>query len=126
MQLTLHEGRSYNVVSGYDARSITVNEQRFELSVLVMPEGPVRQWAASQVDELTDTMAEELIDLDPELVVVGTGQTQVFPAVAFLRRFARHGVGCEIMDTGAACRTYNVLASENRQVLGALMLPTGC
>ena len=122
MQLVRHEGRSYNVVSSYDAASITVNEHCFEGSVMLMPEGPVREWAVAAVAELSEAVAGEMMALEPEVVVLGTGPTQEFPPPTFLRAFLRNGVGCEVMDTGAACRTYNVLASENRLVLGALML----
>ena len=122
MQLNLHDNSDHNAVRHYDAESVTINETRFESSLLVMPDGVLRAWSVSAVAELDEAAALPLIELEPEVVIVGTGHRQVFPDRAFLRSFLTRGIGCEIMDTGAACRTYNVLAEEERRVLGALML----
>ena len=59
--------------------------------------------------------------LEPELILVGTGARQIFPAPAFAAQFLRAGIGVEIMDTGAACRTYNVLVAEQRRVVALLL-----
>ncbi|MDX1569320.1 MAG: Mth938-like domain-containing protein [Xanthomonadales bacterium] len=124
MQLMFHDTGSYNAVAAYDAASITVNETRFEASILVMPQGPILDWSVRAPGELDpEDHLPEMLDLEPEVIVLGTGENQVFPEPAFLRAFLRHGIGCEVMDTGAACRTYNVLASENRVVLGAFIIP---
>jgi uncharacterized protein len=60
--------------------------------------------------------------LQPEVVLIGTGQRQVFPAPAFGAQFLRAGIGFEVMDTGAACRTFNVLVSEQRLVVALLIV----
>lgn len=121
MQLNLHGATDHNAIRRYDEDSITVNETRFDGGVLVMPETTVEAWPVREMVDLTDAVASELLELDPEVVILGTGRKLVFPAPAFMRVFLGRGIGCEVMDTGAACRTYNVLASEGRQVLGAIM-----
>jgi uncharacterized protein len=60
--------------------------------------------------------------LNPELVIVGTGPTQTFAAARFGAKFMRAGVGYEVMNTGAACRTFNVLVAEQRRALAVLMV----
>jgi uncharacterized protein len=74
------------------------------------------------VADLGDSAHARLMSLEPELVLVGTGQHQQFPDASFGARFLRAGVGVEVMDTGAACRTFNVLVSEGRRVVAVLLL----
>jgi uncharacterized protein len=62
-----------------------------------------------------------ILDLEPEIVLLGTGARQIFPPGEFGARFLRKGIGVEVMDTGAACRTYNVLAGEQRRVVAVLL-----
>ena len=63
-----------------------------------------------------------ILALDPEVVLLGTGQRQIFPGGRLSRRFFSAGIGIEVMDTGAACRTFNVLVAEQRRVVAVLML----
>ena len=63
-----------------------------------------------------------IFSLDPEVVLLGTGQRQIFPAPSFRSQFVSAGIGVEIMDTGAACRTFNVLVAERRRVVAVLMM----
>ena len=63
-----------------------------------------------------------MLALEPEIVVLGSGTRQRFPELQLLAALLSRGIGCEVMDTGAACRTYNVLASEDRRVVAALLL----
>ena len=63
-----------------------------------------------------------ILALDPELVLLGTGQRQIFLAASFRAQFLGAGIGFEVMDTGAACRTFNVLVAEQRRVVALLMV----
>ena len=72
--------------------------------------------------ELDTAHAALLLELQPEVVLIGTGQRQVFPAPAFGVQFLKVGIGFEAMDTGAACRTFNVLVSEQRLVVALLIV----
>lgn len=65
---------------------------------------------------------DALLDLQPELVILGTGENQVFPAAAFMAGFLRKGIGIEVMNNAAAARTYNLLADEGQHVVAAFIL----
>ncbi len=80
------------------------------------------EWAPQSYDTLKEEDFEVLATLEPELVVFGSGQTLRFPPHALLKRLIARRIGFEVMDTGAACRTYNILASEGRNVVAALLM----
>lgn len=110
------------LVTSYDADHIAINRERHQTSLLVMPGQAVVAWVANGYDALTENDFAQIRDLSPALVIVGTGSRQRFPKPALLRPLIDAGIGFEIMDTGSACRTYNILAAEGRQVAAALML----
>jgi uncharacterized protein len=78
--------------------------------------------ALANAADLAAEHAAHILEFEPELVLIGTGQRQVFPEAAFGAQFLRSGIGFEVMNTGAACRTFNVLVSEQRRVV-ALLIP---
>ena len=112
------------LVRAYSPQWLQIDEQRFTQSVIVssLPDQPVRPWAPQQMQQLQAEHLSALADSGAELVILGTGQRLHFPPGAWLEPFARLRVGLESMDTAAACRTYNILASEGRKVLAALLL----
>ena len=112
------------LVRAYTQEWLQIDEQRFTQSVIVssLTEHPPRAWAPRHLDELVAEQLAELADSGAELVLLGTGRRLRFPPPAWLAPFARQRVGLESMDTAAACRTYNILASEGRKVLAALLL----
>ena len=93
-------------------------------ALLLSAETLVADWPPQSLDSVLEQHWDAVLELDPEVVLVGTGKRQQFPAPAVLAPFYRAGVGVEVMTTEAACRTYNVLASEDRRVVAAL-LPLG-
>ncbi len=103
---------------------LQIDDQRFAGSVIVssMAEHPARAWVPRSLDELVAEQLAELAASGAELVILGTGQRLRFPPQAWLAPFASRRVGLECMATAAACRTYNILASEGRKVLAALLL----
>ncbi|MFM8863403.1 MAG: Mth938-like domain-containing protein [Limnohabitans sp.] len=103
---------------------LQIDDQRFDGSVILssMPELPPQPWAPCHFDALSDAHLRELAHSGAELVILGTGRRMRFPPAAWLAPFAERRVGLESMDTAAACRTYNILASEGRKVLAALLL----
>lgn len=82
----------------------------------------ITNWEPNQLPELTASHMEVVLSLDPELVLLGTGARQQFPALEVLTRFHRAQIGIEVMDTAAACRTFNILVAEGRQVAAALLM----
>ena len=111
-----------NTVTRHDAHSIWVGATRFSHSLLLPSTGEVRRWAPQRVEQLLAEHFEQALSLQPELVIFGSGPRLRFVSPALLRCLIERRVGVETMDTAAACRTYNVLASEGRQVLAALLL----
>jgi uncharacterized protein len=110
------------MISRQEPGRIWVGATAFDHSVLVPWSGEVLPWNASQPAELTAAHFERIAALRPEVVIFGSGPRLQFVAPALQRALIDLRIGVETMDTGAACRTYNVLASEGRRVLAALLV----
>ncbi|HRH88292.1 MAG TPA: Mth938-like domain-containing protein [Rubrivivax sp.] len=113
-----------NTITRLDASSIWVGPLPFAHSLLVPWQGEVQRWAPARIEQLQPLHFEQALALQPELVIFGSGARHRFVSAALLRCLIERGIGVETMDTAAACRTYNVLASEGRAVLAALLLET--
>ena len=118
--ITQAEGR--NLFTGYGDGYVAINHRRFEHAVLVAPDHEVRQWDAPEFDDLSARHFDSLLELKPEIVILGTGDTLRFPRPEVARALASAAIGFEVMDTKAACRTYNILMAEGRQVVAAILL----
>lgn len=99
-----------------------VNQQRFEKSLIVLPDKLIDDWAPRNLDELTESHFEFLAGLDAEIILLGTGAALRFPHPRLTAPLAAQRVGFEVMDTYAAARTYNILMGEGRRVMAALLL----
>ena len=122
MKLTQENTGDANRIRRYDTGSVTVNETLLTRTLLLMPEWMDEHWGPESATELTDAHVDSMIAHDPELIIIGTGRHQYFPDRTIMARAIQAGVGIEVMTTEAACRTYNVLASEQRRVLAALFM----
>lgn len=111
-----------NLVRAYAPGEIRVGETVLHRSCLLRADRLVTDWRPQTLRELTAEDLDAVLALEPEIVVLGSGTRQRFPDPQLLAKLLSKGVGCEVMDTGAACRTYNVLASEDRRVVAALLL----
>lgn len=129
MKLSLDTDDAINFISSYQVNSVTVAQgQRktaLQHSILISAE-TLKPWTPQTLAELRAEHFNELINdpigWQPQLILLGTGARQVFPAPELLRPLYEQGLGIEIMDTGAACRTYNIVVAEGRQVLAALLM----
>ena len=106
--------------TGYGDGYVLVNGERHMRSLLVTPER-VLDWAPGSFAELAEAHFAQIAAWGPEVVLLGTGARLRFPAPALSAPLARAGVGLEVMDVQAACRTYNILAAEDRRVVAALL-----
>ena len=122
MKLQLDRPTGQNLFTGYGSGYVKVNDQRYDRSLVVTPERIIEDWPASRFDDLTASHFEFLLALNPEIVVLGTGAMLRFPSPALSRCLSAAHVGLEVMDTNAACRTYNILAAEGRNVATAILL----
>lgn len=122
MKVSLDTGSASHRIRAYGEGSITINEDVYTSDLIVMPEHIVPEWASAPVAELTPGHLEVIEPYEPEIVLLGTGREQHFPPMQLMAALSRRGIGLETMDTAAACRTYNVLMSEDRRVAAALLM----
>jgi uncharacterized protein len=120
MKLYLNATAGINLFTGHGEHFVTINHVHHDAHLIVTPERIVPNWAAG-FDALDADDFAALAALGPKIVLLGTGRRQRFPAPALLRPLIEAGVSIEPMDLPAACRTYNILALENRQVAAALL-----
>jgi uncharacterized protein len=121
MKLHADTHGSLNTVTAYGTGYVEINRQRFEGPVLVRPEGEVLLWGVAGFDALAQEHFEALLAHAPDVVLLGTGERQRFPHPRLTASLVQVRIGVEVMDTRAACRTYNILMSEGRRVLAALL-----
>ena len=111
-----------NAITAFATGLVKVNGEPYTTSLVLPWQGKVLAWPCSAFEQLTAAHFEQLLPLAPELVIFGSGQRLRFVAPALLRSLIDRRIGVETMDTAAACRTYNVLASEGRVVVAALLI----
>ncbi|MBA4109509.1 MAG: hypothetical protein C0487_07945 [Leptothrix sp. (in: Bacteria)] len=122
MKLQADRPEGVNVINAYTRQSVSINGQEHLSSVLVPPSGAPVSWRANNVGELTEADFEQILQMDPELVVLGSGPTLKFAPPALMKALMKKRIGVETMDTPAACRTYNILVGEGRRVVAALLV----
>lgn len=111
-----------NLVTGAGPGWLRVGGVDYRESLLLTPETLVGGWAPGGFAGLSERDFAPLVELAPEVVVFGSGAKLAFPRPALLRALTDAGIGVEVMDTPAACRTYNILAGEGRRVAAALLV----
>ncbi len=109
-------------ITAYDAQHIAVNGRRFTQSFLLTPQRLIENWPPISFDSLSESDLGAVAELGCPIVLLGTGLRQRFPAPALLRSLVERRIGVEVMDSHAACRTYNILMAEGRDVAAALII----
>ena len=122
MRFTQDSTSGINVVRAYAPGEIRINAQQYRSSVIVTATDLRLEPTLQHIGDLSDALAARILGMEPELVLLGTGPTQIFPAAGFGATFMRAGIGYEVMNTAAACRTFNVLVAEQRRALALLMV----
>ncbi len=110
------------VITAYDEDNISINGKAFTDSLIITRTKLDEHWKLNHIDSLQSEHIEQILILNPELIIIGTGKKLTFPAVATYSEIIRKGIGVDFMDTQAACRTYNILMSEGRDVVAGLIL----
>jgi uncharacterized protein len=121
MKFSEIEDSGANLIEAYDDARIRINGRDYTGGLAVTAERVVLDWGPERIDELDARHVAELLASEPQVVVIGTGTRQQFPEPSLYVALLERGIGVEIMDTGAACRTYNILVSEGRRVVAALL-----
>ena len=113
---------SGNIVTGLGPGWVRIGATEYRENLVLTPDSIVTGWAASGFDGLDEGAFADLLPHKPEVVLFGAGPTIRFPHPRLTRAISEARVGLEVMDTPAACRTYNILASEGRKVVAALIV----
>jgi uncharacterized protein len=111
-----------NVVTGTGAGWVRVGQTEYRGNLVLLPDAVIEGWAPQGFAALTEEDFAGLLAHDPETVLLGTGERQQFPHPRLLQSLAAARVGVEVMDTRAACRTFNILVAEDRRVAAALVV----
>lgn len=122
MRFTLESHETANIITAVDAAGVRIGERRFGASLIVGTREIIPKWRALSIADISLQSLQPALDLEPEILLLGTGARTMFPEPALLAELSRRRIGFEAMDTAAACRTYNVLAHEDRAVVAALLI----
>lgn len=112
-------------IDAYQYGLITVNGVAHTSSLIISPGKVIEHWPPSAFIDLATQHIDQIIQLNPEIIILGTGQQLYFPAPELIEQIFEHEIGFEVMDTGAACRCYNLLVSEKRNVAAGLIMIQG-
>ncbi|MFO8151992.1 Mth938-like domain-containing protein [Thioalkalivibrio sp.] len=122
MQITQITGEDQNMITGYGRDHVAVNGVRHTTSLILRPDAILRSWPVADATVLQTGDLSWIREHPPEILLLGTGTRQVFPPRAIWRELRMEPWGLEIMDTAAACRTYNLIVAEGRTVAAALIV----
>jgi len=122
MKLSEDYTEGSHIIHSYEPEKIVVNSKTFTKSLLVSNNAVNEDWNIGHIDEMTHEHWLDIIKLKPEVILMGTGRKIVFPHPASYAPAIERGIGVEFMDSGAACRTYNILLSEDRVVVAGIIL----
>jgi len=120
MKFTLESSSRINLVRAYSRAELRIGDQLVRSSCIVSAERLITDWPPARFAALSLEHLDAILALAPEVVLLGTGERQHFPPAQIRAAFAARGVGLEVMDLGAACRTYNILVQEERHAVAAL------
>jgi len=111
-----------NVIRSFTDSSIDVNNKTYNRSLIISSHLLIDDWVISNINDMKAEHWQELIQHNPEVIIIGTGASLVFPHPSSYAPAIDKGIGVEFMDSQAACRTYNVLVSEDRSILAGIIL----
>ncbi len=110
-----------HLIRAYADGTLRINDAVYQGAVIVSASTVLNEPSIRSFEHLIAVEPSRILALDPELILLGTGARQIFPAASYGAQFLRAGIGFEVMDTGAACRTFNVLVAEQRRVVAVLL-----
>jgi uncharacterized protein len=109
-------------IKSYEQGSIQIGDEQFFSSLIITPSIVINNWPPQIFDDIASHHLVQIIEMKPEIILLGTGSKQQFPDTDLLLSTAKLNIGFEVMDTGAACRCYNILLQEGRNVAAALLM----
>ncbi len=125
MKLNLETLTTKYRVTGYSDRRVTVNNETLGDSFVITPFKLVKEWPPQNVTSIRPEHFSVIFDLEPDVILLGTGSKQLFPSPQLLEPIVKRGIGIEIMNTAAVCRTFNLLIAEGRHVAAGVLIDKG-
>jgi uncharacterized protein len=122
MKFHLIQSDNKNLITGYDLNWVEINQVRYQSSLIVTPDQLLLEWSVKTIEDIKENSFEAVESLNAEIILLGTGNTQQHLQPRLLEFFSKKNMAVESMSNQSACRTYNILANEERKVLLALML----
>jgi uncharacterized protein len=122
MKFSLADDNGGYAINSFSRGEIVINQQRYTSSLILLPDRIIADWKPGRFEEIEGEDFSALLELKPDLVLLGTGESHLFPRPELYSSLIEAGIGLESMTTAAACRTYNILQSEGRGVAAALIL----
>lgn len=122
MKLHLLDNSDVNLVRSYRPGNVVISSETYDSSLIITPQKIIPNWSPQVFDEFEPIHFELIAELEPELVILGTGLSLRFPDPSLTVSLTRQNIGIEVMDTAAACRTYNIVVGENRNAAAALLM----
>lgn len=122
MTLTLDENRATYQIRAYQPGQIQINDKIYQNSVIIAPHTLIEHWQPITLTELKASDLATVLTMKPAILLIGTGEKLIFPPAEVYGDLINQHIGVEIMDTRAACRTFNALTSEDRNVVAALLI----
>lgn len=121
MELKQNPNRGNYWIEHYDAGTLRINQQDYHHSIILSPRQLIA-WPPQNLAALEAAHFDAIAALKPEIILIGTGEQQRFLAHELLVPFLEQQIGVEVMATAAACRTFNLLSSEGRNVVAGLLI----
>lgn len=121
MEFTLEVPQNQFFIRSVSAAGIRVDQEVFVSPFIISGQRIVPRWEVESVEDINEDSLQAIFDLEPEVILIGTGDNQIFLPPATQVHFFRRNFGFEVMTTDAACRTFNVLVAEGRHVVAALL-----
>jgi len=122
MSLTQDFSDANYVITRYEPGRVFINHEEYANNLIICPSKLISPWEINSINELNETNLAGLFELQPEIVLLGSGEHLIMPEAKIIASFAQHAIGLESMNTHAACRTYSILVAEGRHVAAALFV----
>jgi uncharacterized protein len=116
------DSASGNFIRAWQPGQLTVRDEILRCNAIISHDRIINDWNPAAIRDMSIADFADALELRPEIILLGTGRTQQFPHIALLTELLQSGIAIEVMETGAACRTFNVLLGERRAVVAALLL----
>jgi len=111
------------IITGYEPGNVFINNLIHQQSLIISPDSLISPWEVADVSQLNEASLASVLENQPEIMIIGTGETLVLPEPKIIALFAQHRIGMEAMNTSAACRTYGILVAEGRKATAGIIFP---